>query len=117
MYIKDHIANYSLLEDEHIYYDLSKIADPYEIVRLEDCNGVLVLKEKDCCLEFALLEQSVSGDSYVYYTIIFHGYGMTDCLREFRHIWFGDEEGYSFYLNINAVRKAFDYLEKYFDYE
>lgn len=116
--------------EERLYSldEIKKTAD--EIIEV-DSNHWLAFKNElsfhdekpndlqNCSLAFALFEvaQCEGDDINTLVNIVFCGDGPTGSLREPRHMWWGDEEGYTFYLPAKAVIKTLQILEKYFDFD
>lgn len=106
----------SELNPDDLVYSKSDILKYYsEIHNFEDdILGINVREELH--VDFALFDWSYEDESGSYYHRIFHGSGPSGSLREPRHIYWGDEQGYTFFLPLSSVIKAFDVLKKYFDF-
>lgn len=87
----------------------------FEYHHLED-DGLIVYKwdEDKFWLKFAVLGFNSGVDDEQFLTVIFHGEGPTDCLRELRHTWWGDG-GYIFYPRGKVITDAFNKLRDHFD--
>jgi len=75
--------------------------------------------ENDIWADWALLSwagESESGDD-VRWELVAHGTGVSSNLREPRHTWFGDGDGYLFYVDPKILAWGFKILEKWFDFD
>lgn len=103
--------------------DLKKIRAHYTTVEEIDqgCYFCLKSHEPDFpIMEFGLFQFHTSWeeDEYEEKTLvnrIFSGSGTTQNLRELRHIWWGDEDGYTYCIPGKAVIEALKRLEEFFD--
>ena len=111
------ITKESLMPDLSDSYLLEELREKFEVVDL-GINAVLVLNKKQGnWIRFAVMEFSHgTGDGKEnYMSVIFHGSGPSEGLRECRHTWWGEGDGYVFYPNGRTISLAFKELSKYFD--
>jgi len=108
-------------DKEERIYSLDWIKENFEV--REVCkDGYLVLnwgEDPDrLWLKFAVLsfDSSQVDDSKVMLSLIFHGEGPSSNLREFRHTWWGDENGYIFYANPKVICSALLALSEFYDF-
>ncbi len=113
-------------DKDHICYSLDEVKKKYREIIDIDSNHWLVFGSaygepllENCSVQFALFEFYMSNcdGSDTKVSVIFHGSGPSSSLRECRHIWWGEKDGYTFYLPGEAVIKALKHLEKYFDWD
>lgn len=111
-------------EDELSFRDEDVRAWTHQVHHLKDDAGVLVLREKEHLLEFALLSRSweLADGTEKYWSCEFHGYGFTGNLRELRHVWFSPKRpgdalahGYVYYINLALYIEALQLLGTWFD--
>jgi len=99
-------------------FSLSRLKERFELIHIKTKQGsAWFCHSKDLdWMRFSLFDYHSSSDSDIGVSIIFHGMGPSNVLREMRHIYWGaDGKGYTFYLNRDAVRKSMDILDKFFD--
>lgn len=108
-------------------YSLAEIEKEYTHKEIICENCILFLKQSfnDYFIDFIMVQ--FSTDNFIVgigplYRKIFEGcgasnlYNQTDQLRELRHMWFGEENGYVFSMPVNALIESMRYLSKYFDF-
>lgn len=105
--------------NETTVYSLDVLRKKFEVKELRH-DGWLVLNwdKERFILEFAVLEfhSSEADGADTRASLIFHGVGPTDALRECRHTWWGDEgTGYVFYPNGPVILAAFQALSEFYD--
>lgn len=67
---------------------------------------------KFACVEFVSSDLDGSGTQV---RCVFHGTGPTEGLREFRHTWWGDGNGYLFYAPREIITAALKALDEFYD--
>lgn len=98
-------------------YTLDSAKD-FEVVELFQ-NGKLILNfdKNKFILNFAVMSfcsSDMDGEN-ILLSPVFNGSGCLGNLRECRHTWWGDEDGYVYYPDGRLIKDAFDKLSKYFD--
>jgi hypothetical protein len=110
----------SPIDERDILYSIDKIKTKFKVQQLQvNVRGWIVLNIKESWVEFAVFnfaESEINGENiYVEFgELIFHGEGISGCLRECRHTYWG-ENGYIFYLPGDLITAAFQVLSEYFD--
>lgn len=108
-----------LFHDNYVIYPLDKFKESFEVIELKKDNAWLILKKEDFWFHFACVQffMSDGDDTNVMVSVIFHGDGPSDVLRECRHTYWGDpsNSGYIFYPDGRIISAAFKELSKYFD--
>ena len=111
----------SIINSDDTVYKADEVMDIVdEWHKIGNENYTLVIKkdgQTDIVYHFALFRFNSSNmdGSNETWEKIFEGTGPSSSLREMRHIWWGDEKGYVYYLNMDAVMEAFHILKKYYD--
>lgn len=95
-------------------YRLSEITAIFEVINIDDNHWLFTDTSKGHWIDFALMAFVSKDDDDTYVSTVFKGSGTVD-QREMRHVWFGDGDGYVFYLPGDAVIKALEFLKTYFD--
>lgn len=86
----------------------------YKIEELDGKDFIVLFKKDDALINYAFLECDASNTQEDFYSLLWHGYGFSDNLRELRHSYIG-ENGYVFYLNKKNFELALNWLSQYFD--
>jgi hypothetical protein len=102
-------------------YSLDEIKEKAtEVIKLPSGGWLALYKQDDGhewyhygLFQFAGAESD--GDKNTMVEKIFIGQGPSGNLREMRHTYFGEKDGYIFYLPMKMIREAFDVLSKYYD--
>lgn len=95
---------------------------PDVIVESHGDHRLLVRYDGEWTVQWALLEWCTSNmdGSSPTYDAVAHGMGFSSpsgSVREPRHTWFGDENGYVYYVNPALLAWAFSVLGRWFDYD
>lgn len=111
--------------NREIAYPLDKAKSRYEV--REICKeGYLILNKKPFYegdtsgwLKFAVMSWFGSNldDSDVLLKCLFHGDGPYGVLREPRHFYFGDGDGYLFYPEASVIQAGFEALKEFYDFQ
>ncbi len=107
----------SLTGNGYTVYDLAE-QDATERISLGNNAWLLVRDVDGLTLNFAMFELltgSISDGTPDEHMLIFHGSGPSGNLRECRHIWWGEEDGYTHFLNFEHVEAAFRELRRWYD--
>ncbi len=102
-------------EGEPPLYPLKEAETQYDVVKLTGKGWLVLKRETDLWLKFAVLEFHSSDEKdQVTTTCLFHGEGTLGSLRECRHTYWG-ESGYLFYPNGPLITAALQQLSEFFD--
>jgi hypothetical protein len=105
--------------EDDVVYSAEEVREfAQELHDLGSGNWLAISSDKDKFIYnfamFSFYSRDVDG-AEEYWSRIFEGTGPSSSLREFRHTWWGEGDGYVFYLPIDATIKALTILKKYFD--
>lgn len=99
--------------DEPVY-SLKEARQGNEVKELD--GGWFVYNIRDNLhVQFAVFHLSYGDDKDTMMSCVFHGTGPSGSLRECRHTWWGDDEGYVFYPPGRLITQAFQCLSEFFD--
>lgn len=116
--MKDEIKKVKCYNDEdecYLYRDMEKHYK--QVIELSGNCYLFLSIEDEFCMQFALMQNYGEDGDNIFLIRIFSGSGTRGSLREMRHIWWGDEEGYTFYLPGKSVIEALTKLQEYFDFD
>lgn len=108
----------SLMSMPDKVFDLSKIPEGYQLdCLIENDFWVCHNYKPNGWMDFAFLAFAYSDIDYknTCAEIMMLGGGPTGALRECRHTYWGDKDGYIFYPKARHIRAALDWLEKFYD--
>lgn len=93
---------------------------PQNVHRIEIGEHVLLVSEQgqgnNTWIRWALLENAGGDNAGAFYSCAMSGEGPAGSLREPRHTWFGEGNGYIFYVHARLIAETFRRLEYWFDY-
>lgn len=97
-------------------YKLDELKQNYKNMFFIKPNCFLFIDSDEVQTEYAFFQfcWSEFDDTNIHVSKIFHGCGTTYD-RAMKHTYFGDKEGYIFYLPIDETIKSMEILKKYFD--
>lgn len=106
--------NFSINDDN--YYCLDELVRPgVEMHVLVPGKCWAFLRERVGVIrEFVIAEEASEYEGKFYVDVFWSGEGTGGSLRELRHSWFG-EDGYIFYLNLDHLIAAAQFLKQHFD--
>lgn len=113
------MGNLNKYDIQNGIYSEKELFENFEIIKKTQ-NGIIAFRSfEDSWGEFVvgLFNSSNVDGTDISYGIFWNGCGTLEPLRELRHSWFGDKDGYVFYLNKNIIFDAIDFLNQYFDME
>ncbi len=101
--------------DGHAY----RLGPSTAIVRERGDHRLLVhVDDEGAWIVWALFERDgADDDGDVDYSLVAHGCGISGALREARHTYFGERDGYLFYVNPGLIAWAFEQLREWFDFD
>jgi len=79
-------------------------------------EGKLLVQEIGATVTWALLDWAYGDGTESVYEICCYGMAAGGSLRESRNVWFG-QEGYLYHPPVQLMLKAFEHLNKYFDWD
>jgi hypothetical protein len=103
---------------EECVFSLNEAQDKFIVTELGSTGWLILNWDKEhFWLKFACVEFSSSAHYGVSTLVrcIFHGCGPTTGLREMRHTWWGDGNGYLFYASREIITRAFKVLDEFYD--
>lgn len=103
--------------DTKLVYSLNDIkALNLDVIELADAGILVIQKEDDLHVNFALLQEDCDDGEDRFFSVVFHGRGPSGSLRECRHTYWGEDgNGYIFYPPFDLIIAALNELKKYFD--
>lgn len=111
------------MNDSATLYDLALVKKVFnEVLELQEGCSWLAMKWDNTdeegnptWIDFCLFEFNTGIDDKTLLKKIWYGSGISGNLREFRHSYFGDGDGYVFYAPLEAMALSIGVLRKYFD--
>lgn len=110
-------------ESDILYTLPYEIPKTWKIYVLGEYSRLIINDDEELdWVHWVLLKFVRKCNEEITFSVLCEGEGPKS-LREFRHIWFKTQvkspewKGYCFYLDVGLLRKAFDKLEEWFDFE
>ena len=111
-WLKPHVSIVN--DDGDTVYSLKEARQGNEVKELDGGWFVYNIKD-DLHVNFAVFHLAYSDDKDTMMECVFQGSGPSGSLRECRHTWWGDDEGYVFYPPGKLIAQAFQELSVFFD--